>query len=210
MIDTFTCGALNLFGFMSFIQNSIRTALMDSLVWPSRIVVPMIPGGDFRYMSNYFYNLYSCIHPRLNNFVEFSVAMSDFSACRSFHHQFDFWIGCCSFLELHPVGELEVKLIEAKNIKNTDLIGKADPFVTLFVRQTKDKVKRSTSKSNTLRPVWNEDFKIEVKKFGKENSKKQSIPPCVTSLWHSWSHTHSKRLLGFLRTLPSRCYLPLV
>lgn len=33
-------------------QNSIRTALMDSLVWPSRIVVPMIPGGDFRYFSN--------------------------------------------------------------------------------------------------------------------------------------------------------------
>ncbi|XP_024367897.1 synaptotagmin-5 isoform X2 [Physcomitrium patens] len=101
-------------GVEKMIDNSIRTALMDSLVWPSRIVVPMIPGGDF------------------------------------------------SFLELHPVGELEVKLIEAKNIKNTDLIGKADPFVTLFVRQTKDKVKRSTSKSNTLRPVWNEDFKIEV------------------------------------------------
>lgn len=31
-------------------QNSIRTALTDSLVWPSRIVVPMIPGGDFRYI----------------------------------------------------------------------------------------------------------------------------------------------------------------
>lgn len=32
----------------SLMQNSIRTALMDSLIWPSRIVVPMIP-GDFRY-----------------------------------------------------------------------------------------------------------------------------------------------------------------
>jgi len=67
-----------------------------------------------------------------------------------------------SFLELHPVGELEVKLIEGKNIKNTDLIGKTDPFVVLYVRQTKDKVKRSKSKKNTLKPVWNETFKIEV------------------------------------------------
>jgi hypothetical protein len=101
-------------GVEKMIDNSIRTALMDSLVWPSRIVVPMIPGLDF------------------------------------------------SFLELHPVGELEVTLIEGKNIKNTDLIGKADPFVVLYVRQTKDKVKRSKSKKNTLKPVWHETFKIEV------------------------------------------------
>lgn len=70
---------------------------------------------------------------------------------------------CCnSFLELHPVGELVVELIEAKNIKNTDLIGKADPFVQMFVRQTKDKIKRSKTKKNTLKPAWNETFTIEV------------------------------------------------
>jgi len=68
-------------------------------------------------------------------------------------------------LELHAVGELHVKLIEAKNIKNTDLIGKADPFVVLYVRQTKDKTKRSTSKKNTLKPVWNEEFQLEVHVF---------------------------------------------
>jgi hypothetical protein len=100
-------------GVEKMIDSSIRTSLVDSLVWPSRIVVPMMP-GDF------------------------------------------------SFLELHTVGELHVTLIEAKNIKNTDLIGKADPFVVLYVRQTKDKTKRSTSKNNTLKPVWNEDFQIEV------------------------------------------------
>lgn len=70
---------------------------------------------------------------------------------------------CCnSFLELHPVGELVVELIEAKGIKNTDLIGKADPFVQMFVRQTNDKIKRSKTKKNTLKPVWNETFVIEV------------------------------------------------
>lgn len=35
---------------IAHVQSSIRTAVMDSLVWPSRIVVPMMP-GDFRYCS---------------------------------------------------------------------------------------------------------------------------------------------------------------
>jgi Ca2+-dependent lipid-binding protein len=65
-------------------------------------------------------------------------------------------------LELHVVGELDVELIEAKNVKNTDVIGKTDPFVVLYVRQTKDKTKRSKSKQNTLKPVWNERFTLEV------------------------------------------------
>lgn len=70
---------------------------------------------------------------------------------------------CCnSFLELHPVGELVVELIEAKNIKNTDLLGKSDPFVQMFVRQTQNKIKRSKVKKDTLKPVWNETFTIEV------------------------------------------------
>lgn len=58
-----------------------------------------------------------------------------------------------------------MKLIEGKNIKNTDLIGKADPFVVLYVRQTKDKTKRSKSQHNTLKPVWNEDFTVEVRRM---------------------------------------------
>jgi Ca2+-dependent lipid-binding protein len=64
---------------------------------------------------------------------------------------------------MHAVGELDIKLIEGKNLKKTDLIGKTDPFVVMYVRQTKDKMKRSTKKKNTLNPVWNENFKVEVK-----------------------------------------------
>ena len=60
------------------------------------------------------------------------------------------------------MGELDVSLIEAKGLMNTDLIGKADPFCVMFVRQTKDKMKRSTCKKNNLNPVWNEGFKLEV------------------------------------------------
>lgn len=59
---------------------------MDFLVWLSCIVVFMIFGGDFRYMLNYFYNLYLCIYFCLNNFVEFFVVMSDFLVCWSFYY----------------------------------------------------------------------------------------------------------------------------
>ncbi|CAK9226235.1 unnamed protein product [Sphagnum troendelagicum] len=101
-------------GVEKLIDNSIRTALMDSMVWPSRIVLPMI-AGDF------------------------------------------------SFLQMHSVGELDIKLIEGKNLKKTDVImGKTDPFVVMYVRQTKDKMKRSTCKKGTVNPVWNESFKVEV------------------------------------------------
>ncbi|KAH8960904.1 hypothetical protein BDL97_05G022100 [Sphagnum fallax] len=101
-------------GVEKLIDNSIRTALMDSMVWPSRIVLPMI-AGDF------------------------------------------------SFLQMHSVGELDIKLIEGKNLKKTDVImGKTDPFVVMYVHQTKDKMKRSTCKKGTLNPVWNESFKVEV------------------------------------------------
>ncbi|CAM6044581.1 unnamed protein product [Sphagnum compactum] len=100
-------------GVEKMIDNSIRTALVDSMVWPSRIVVPMM-AGDF------------------------------------------------SFLQMHAVGELDIKLIEGKNLKKTDLVGKTDPFVVMYVRQTKDKMKRSTRKKNALNPVWNENLKVEV------------------------------------------------
>jgi Ca2+-dependent lipid-binding protein len=64
---------------------------------------------------------------------------------------------------MHAVGELDIKLIEGKNLKKTDLVGKTDPFVVMYVRQTKDKMKSSTIKKNSLNPVWNENFKVEVK-----------------------------------------------
>jgi len=100
-------------GVEKMIDNSIRTALMDSMVWPSRIVVPMIPGADF------------------------------------------------SFLELHPVGELEVQLFEAKDIYWIH-IGRADLFVKMFVHQTQHKTRRSKTKLSTLKPVWNEAFMLQV------------------------------------------------
>lgn len=100
-------------GVERMIDNSIRTAIEDSLVWPNRIVCPVLP-GDY------------------------------------------------SFLELKPVGILDVSLLRAEEVMNTDLLGKSDCFVILYVRKKLERIKRCTTKKNTLHPVWNEGFRIEV------------------------------------------------
>jgi len=48
-----------------------------------------------------------------------------------------------SNLELKPVGTLDVKLVQAKNLSNKDIIGKSDPFAVVFVRPLRDKTKTS-------------------------------------------------------------------
>lgn len=50
---------------------------------------------------------------------------------------------CDSDLELKPVGTLEVKLVQAKDLANKDLIGKSDPFAVLFVRLLRSRMKTS-------------------------------------------------------------------
>jgi Ca2+-dependent lipid-binding protein len=51
----------------------------------------------------------------------------------------------CSFsdLELKPTGVLEVKLVEARDLKNKDLVGKSDPFAVLYIRPLREKTKKS-------------------------------------------------------------------
>ena len=51
-----------------------------------------------------------------------------------------FW---CRDLELKPSGILEVKLVQAKDLSNKDLIGKSDPFATLFIRPLRNRTKKS-------------------------------------------------------------------
>lgn len=49
----------------------------------------------------------------------------------------------CSDLELKPCGILEVKLVQAKELSNKDLIGKSDPFASLFIRPLSNRTKKS-------------------------------------------------------------------
>ena len=48
-----------------------------------------------------------------------------------------------SDLELKPVGKLEVKLVQAKELTNKDIIGKSDPYAILYVRPLRDRMKKS-------------------------------------------------------------------
>lgn len=65
-----------------------------------------------------------------------------------------FCVSIPSDLELKPVGMLEVKLVQAKNLTNKDLVGKSDPFAKMFIRPLREKTKRSktivSSPSNPL------------------------------------------------------------
>ena len=59
---------------------------------------------------------------------------------------FLFTLFCVPFpsdLELKPVGMLEVKLVQAKNLTNKDIVGKSDPFAKMFIRPLREKTQRS-------------------------------------------------------------------
>ncbi|KAI5355134.1 hypothetical protein L3X38_008029 [Prunus dulcis] len=70
--------------------------------------------------------------------------------------------GDYSDLELKPVGTLEVKLVEAKELTNKDLVGKSDPFAAIFIRPLPDRTKTSKVIDNDLNPIWNEHFEFIV------------------------------------------------
>nr|GMD42633.1 synaptotagmin-5-like [Ipomoea batatas] len=100
-------------GVSDAIETTIRDAIEDSITWPVRIIIPILP-GDY------------------------------------------------SDLELKLVGMLDVKLIQAKELTNKDLIGKSDPFAEVFVRPLRARMKNSKVISNSLNPIWNEHFEFEV------------------------------------------------
>lgn len=50
---------------------------------------------------------------------------------------------CFSDLELKPVGTLDVKLVQGKDLTNKDIVGKSDPFAVLFIRPLRSRMKTS-------------------------------------------------------------------
>lgn len=100
-------------GLYDAIEGAIRDAVEDSITWPVRKIVPILP-GDY------------------------------------------------SDLELKPVGILEVKLVQAKELTNKDLIGKSDPYAVLYVRPLRNRTKKSKTINNDLNPIWNEHFEFIV------------------------------------------------
>ncbi|XP_010453150.1 PREDICTED: synaptotagmin-4-like isoform X2 [Camelina sativa] len=70
--------------------------------------------------------------------------------------------GDYSDLELRPVGKLDVKIVQAKDLANKDMIGKSDPYAVLFIRPLRDKTQKTKTISNSLNPIWNEHFEFVV------------------------------------------------
>ncbi|KAF3320271.1 hypothetical protein FCM35_KLT22127 [Carex littledalei] len=100
-------------GVSDAIEATIHNAIEDTLMWPVRKVIPIIP-GDY------------------------------------------------SDLELKPMGTLEVKLVQARDLTNKDLIGKSDPFAVVYIRPLPDKMKKTKIINNDLSPIWNEHFAFIV------------------------------------------------
>ncbi|KAJ7535342.1 hypothetical protein O6H91_12G029200 [Diphasiastrum complanatum] len=100
-------------GIAGILEGMIKTAITDSLLWPMRQVLPILP-GDY------------------------------------------------SNLALKPIGVLEVKLVQAKDLLNKDAIGKSDPFVLLYIRPMPSRMKKTRTIDNQLNPIWNEHFQFEV------------------------------------------------
>ncbi|KAK9141764.1 hypothetical protein Syun_011164 [Stephania yunnanensis] len=118
LVDELPC-----FGAISYSlreKGTIRDAIEDSITWPVRKIVPILP-GDY------------------------------------------------SDLELKPVGALEVKLVQAKELSNKDIIGKSDPFAILYVRPLRDRTKTSKTINNQLNPIWNEHFDFVVEDASTQN-----------------------------------------
>ncbi|PRQ46286.1 putative C2 domain, synaptotagmin-like mitochondrial-lipid-binding domain-containing protein [Rosa chinensis] len=100
-------------GLQDQLEGTIRDAIEDSITWPVRKVIPILP-GDY------------------------------------------------SDLELKTVGILEVKLVQAKELTNKDVVGKSDPYALLYIRPLKDRMKKSRTINNDLSPIWNEHFEFVV------------------------------------------------
>ncbi|CAA2998724.1 elicitor-responsive 1-like [Olea europaea subsp. europaea] len=58
------------------------------------------------------------------------------------------------------IGIMEVKLVDAKGLKNTDFLGRIDPYVLLQYR--KQEGKSTIAKGKGTSPVWNEKFEFRV------------------------------------------------
>ncbi|KAF3325882.1 synaptotagmin-5-like protein [Carex littledalei] len=100
-------------GLSDAIEGTIRDTIEDTLTWPYRKVIPILP-GDY------------------------------------------------SDLEMKPVGILDVKLVQARDLKNKDLVGKSDPFALVYIRPLRNTTRKSKTINNDLNPIWNESYEFIV------------------------------------------------
>ncbi|KAL2623548.1 hypothetical protein R1flu_003753 [Riccia fluitans] len=129
-------------GLAGTVEEMIRAAFLDCLMWPMRIPVIILPSPtdyDNSRLQRHF-------HPR--------------KAGANFNHN-----------DLLPPasGILDVKLVQAKQLLNKDLVSKADAFALLYIRPIPARMKRSKTINGDLCPVWNEIYEFEVEDQDSQN-----------------------------------------
>lgn len=62
-----------------------------------------------------------------------------------------------------PVGILHVKILKAVKLRKKDIMGGADPYVKLKLKDDKLASKKTTVKYKNLNPEWNEEFNVVIK-----------------------------------------------
>lgn len=57
------------------------------------------------------------------------------------------------------MAQIQVTIVEGKNLKKKDWLSESDPYVEVYVNNKKDK-KITKVKPNSKDPVWNETFSL--------------------------------------------------
>ncbi|CAF2940651.1 unnamed protein product [Rotaria sp. Silwood2] len=66
----------------------------------------------------------------------------------------------------HAQGTLQVTIVEARKLKDTDIVGKDDAYVELYL--DKDYKQRTKTSKDTNNPTWNETFSFNLHKHQDE------------------------------------------
>ncbi|BBN13316.1 hypothetical protein MPTK1_6g02520 [Marchantia polymorpha subsp. ruderalis] len=121
-------------GLAGTVEETIRATVLDCLMWPMRIPVIILPSP----LEGDNARLQQHMYPRRGG--------------ANFTHN-----------DLLPAaGILDVKLVQAKDLLNKDLVSKADAFALLYIRPIPARMKRSKTINGDLSPIWNEIYEFEV------------------------------------------------
>ncbi|CAF1126562.1 unnamed protein product [Adineta steineri] len=63
-------------------------------------------------------------------------------------------------------GTLQVTIVEGRNLKDKDIVGKDDAYVELYL--DKDYKQRTTTAKDTNNPAWNQTFTFQLRKHQDE------------------------------------------
>ncbi|CAI7817181.1 unnamed protein product [Closterium sp. NIES-54] len=151
---------------------------MDSLVWPVRHVIPIVPGN------------YEYLHMRTVGVVKVKRVEGIMSHLEPHHTAYSYSLrfhtpppsppppsSFCRYLQMRTVGVVEVKLVEGKDLVNLSLLGTIDPYATLFVRPIPARTRRSRTIANSVNPLWNHSFEFTL-----EDRERHGKPQALMSL----------------------------